>query len=88
MIASLRGTIIETDERSVVLDVQGVGYRIFCIPRDLAVISSKKNDEFSLFTYQHVRENAIDLYGFISREEEKMFQILIIETILEPIGIK
>lgn len=86
MIALLRGTIIENDDRSVVIDVCGVGYRVFCIPRDLAVISSKKNKEYSLFTYQHVRENAIELYGFVSREEESMFEILITVSGIGPKG--
>ena len=83
MIARISGTIIENNGKSVVLEVGGIGYRIFCIPRDL---TSLTKGEHTLYTYQHVRENALELYGFLVQEEERMFEILINISGIGPKG--
>ena len=59
----------------VVVDVVGVGYKIFASPYTLGKISGEK--EVELFTHTHVREDTLSLYGFASREELKMFELLI-----------
>lgn len=86
MIASLSGKIEEVDERSVVVNVQGVGYSVFMMSRDATKLLSQKGQEVHLFTFQYVRENALELYGFLNRAEEKMFQILITISGIGPKG--
>lgn len=83
MISRLSGTIVENDGKSVVLEIGGIGYRVFCIPRDL---TSLTEGEHTLYTYQHVRENVLELYGFLAQEEERMFEILISISGIGPRG--
>jgi Holliday junction DNA helicase RuvA len=74
MIGFLKGIIINQDLRSVVLDVNGVGYKIYT---NTAVLDSQKDKPISFWTHLAVRENALDLYGFSTREELNFFELLI-----------
>lgn len=73
MIAFVSGIVrlIRTD--SVVLDVHGVGYEVFICN----ALTQKIGDELFLYTYQHVREDAMLLYGFIKQEDYEVFMRLI-----------
>lgn len=82
MISLLRGTIIETGTRFAVLDVGGVGYKVFMT--DDAMHNLKKGVEISLWTYMAVREDALDLYGFPSRKEKDFFELLISVSSIGP----
>lgn len=73
MIARLEGTVVEVEPLAIVVMVGGIGYRI-------AVTNSSPftlDSSVTLHTHLAVRENAQDLYGFISREELHMFNNLI-----------
>ncbi|WP_239461051.1 Holliday junction branch migration protein RuvA [Faecalicoccus acidiformans] len=73
LIAFLQGIIrlIRTD--SIVLDVQGVGYEVYINNP----FSQKLGDELFVYTYQHVREDAILLYGFLKEKDYEVFMRLI-----------
>src|SRR5215471_13947274 len=77
MIAHLSGTVarIEANNNSVVLDVNGVGYRVQ-VP--LGVLSSlpEVGGKAMLYTLMVVREDDITLYGFSTMDEQRTFQIL------------
>lgn len=73
MIARLEGVVVEAAGGVVVLAVGGVGYKI-AIPRTCDV---NVGDETMLHTYLAVRETALDLYGFTSREDLTMFELLL-----------
>src|SRR5438309_6256779 len=75
MIAHLTGTVAATEANSVVLDVNGVGYRVF-VP--LSVLSSVPavGGQTTLQTVMAVREDDITLYGFASVEEREVFQLV------------
>lgn len=75
MISHLRGTILEVTDRYAVVDVQGLGYKVYCATDTLAGL--KAGSEKSLHTYLAVREDALDLYGFPSAEERGFFELLI-----------
>jgi Holliday junction DNA helicase RuvA len=75
MIASLRGTVAHTGPDSVVLEVAGVGYLVAVTP-DVAR-SVHLGDELHLHTYLIVREDALSLVGFPSREELAVFGVLV-----------
>ncbi|MBL4644359.1 MAG: Holliday junction branch migration protein RuvA [Candidatus Pacebacteria bacterium] len=75
MITQLRGTIVAKDPEYCILDVHGVGYRIFITPETLA--NTAENKEIMLWTYLSVRETALDLYGFLTREDLVFFELLI-----------
>ena len=66
MIGHLKGIVISKDLKSVILDVAGVGYKIHTNTASLS-IGKEKTSEF--WTYLAVRENALDLYGFRTKEE-------------------
>jgi Holliday junction DNA helicase RuvA len=75
MIASLTGTITARDEKSVVLDVHGVGLRVFILPRTLEKLPLQTTA--TLVTHLNVREDALDLYGFMTAGELRLFERLI-----------
>jgi len=75
MIALVRGTLAYKSIDHVIIDVGGVGYRLF-IPLS-TFYSLPETGEVSLFTHTHVREDSLLLYGFLSLEEKNLFVILI-----------
>ena len=75
MIRRLSGRIIFRDESEVVLDVGGVGYLVAVSPHTLLELDGA--EEISLWTYLAVRETALDLYGFMSRDELDFFELLL-----------
>jgi len=75
MISHLKGTIKYKNEKSVALDVGGVGYEIFiCLP---ALEKIKIGEEKEFFTHLYIREDAMELYGFETQEEKRFFELLI-----------
>ena len=77
MIGYLKGSVISLEEKSLLLDVGGVGYRIFASLDTLATLKKNKATEVALFTHLSVREDALDLFGFFSKEELRFFEQLI-----------
>ncbi|SDF93620.1 Holliday junction DNA helicase subunit RuvA [Fontibacillus panacisegetis] len=75
MIDFLRGQIALLETEYVVLDVHGIGYRVFC-PNPY-VYGTKKDEIVTIYIHHHVREDAILLFGFSTREEQKLFRKLI-----------
>lgn len=74
MIGSIRGKIILQDGNHIIVETGGVGYRILVSSKVL----SKSNDEgVSLFTYTHVKEDALELFGFAEIQDLKLFENLI-----------
>lgn len=73
MIAFVSGVVRLIRNDSVVLDVHGVGYEVFLSN----ALAQKMGDELFLYTYQHVREDAILLYGFIHEDDYEVFMRLI-----------
>lgn len=71
MIGYLRGTISHLLPEYCLMDVQGVGYRIFIAAATRQKLSV--GAETVLFTYLHVREDALLLYGFLAQDEYDLF---------------
>ena len=75
MFEYLTGAIVDTAPTYIVIDVNGVGYRLACAnPFRWQVNPS---DKVKVYVYQAVREDAITLYGFVSAEEKQLFMQLI-----------
>jgi Holliday junction DNA helicase RuvA len=84
MIAFIRGTVADITEDSIILETNGVGYRIF-VPGSVqsqAVVGR----ELKLHTYLSVREDAMNLYGFSSKDDLKVFKLLITVNGIGPKG--
>jgi len=75
MIGKLKGRVEEIDEDSVILDVGGVGYLVYCPSRVLQSLPGR-GEAAELHIETMVREDMIRLYGFISRAEKTWFQLL------------
>lgn len=75
MISSIRGNVLEVGERSVTIDIGGLGYKVFVT--DDALHTLKIGDTASLSTYLAVREDALDLYGFLNKKDKDFFTLLI-----------
>ncbi len=71
VIARLRGRVIEKGFQSVLLDVQGVGFEV-AVPITTAE-GLTVGKEAELLTYLHVREDALQLYGFLTPSERELF---------------
>jgi Holliday junction DNA helicase RuvA len=76
VIARLAGTIAEKGDGHAIVDVGGVGYRIHLSQASLARLPPV-GERVALRTYTHVREDALDLFGFATEEEEAVFRELI-----------
>lgn len=74
MIDFLRGQVAHLETEYIVLDVQGIGYRVFT-PNPYAF--AKQDGAVTAFIHYHVREDATLLFGFSTREEQKLFRRLI-----------
>ncbi len=77
MISRLRGVPVGRTGDGLVLDVNGVGYRLLATPRTLAALAPGPGAEITLHTHLHVREDALVLYGFETRQERDTFEILV-----------
>jgi Holliday junction DNA helicase RuvA len=71
MIAQITGLVVEQTEKNVVIDVGGIGYGIFTNAIfDLGTVAT-------LYTHLVIREDAHELYGFATREEKQLFNLLV-----------
>lgn len=76
MYAYIKGTLEEKTKDSIVIDVGGIGYKIFVSDQTMAKLT-ELGDTVKVYTHYHVREDNISLYGFLSNEELKMFELLL-----------
>ena len=84
MIARLRGKPVASTPEGLVLDVGGVGYLVAATPS--AIRKADGADEVTLETYLHVREDALQLYGFAERAERELFVQLLLGQRRRPEG--
>ncbi len=75
MIAYLKGEVITKSEEYVILEVQGIGYKIYMSKKSIDEL--EKDKQVRVYTYLKVREDDISLFGFCSNEELHMFELLI-----------
>ncbi len=76
MIASLKGIVSSKKPEGVIVDVGGIGYHV-CVPLCSLSNIPGPGELVFLHTYTHVREDTLQLYGFLSEEEKKIFVMLI-----------
>ncbi|MBI4089290.1 MAG: Holliday junction branch migration protein RuvA [Candidatus Levybacteria bacterium] len=76
MIGFLKGNVVARDSPYIILDVGGVGYRV-TVPKSVFSKSGSNGQKFKLFTYTHVRDDALELFGFEEAEDLKLFKYLI-----------
>lgn len=72
----MTGTILDKTPSALIIEVQGIGYQIF-IPLNTFYRLPEVKESVSLHIYTHVREDAIQLYGFFSVLEKELFLLLL-----------
>lgn len=82
MIATLTGVVAEKTADMVVLDVSGVGYGLFAATEDYGRLGA--GDLAKLYVYEHIRENAHELFGFTALDTKRLFQQLLDVTGVGP----
>ena len=85
MISFLKGYIEEKSEKSIFLDVNGVGYEIY-MPTGSASMLPAVGEEVKIHTYLQISENGIGLYGFLTKDELDVFKLLITVNGIGPKG--
>ncbi len=85
MISYIRGELITIEEDRVIIDVNGVGFGIYTPLQSMNYLPSI-GEEVRLHTYMNVREDAIQLYGFLTRDDLKVFKLVIGVSGIGPKG--
>ncbi|HXK16358.1 MAG TPA: Holliday junction branch migration protein RuvA [Polyangiaceae bacterium] len=77
MLGFLRGRVISEEPSGVILDVGGVGYELTVPVGSLGRAPQAPNGDVELWVHTHVREDALDLFGFASELERRVFRLLV-----------
>ncbi len=85
MISYIKGELVEVYEEGVVVESGGIGYEIKMPLSSISNLPRTKND-IKIYTYLHVREDAIGLFGFLTRDDLKTFKLLITVNGIGPKG--
>lgn len=74
MIASITGKVVDRGAAYIVLETNGIGYKLFVVPKIMEV---PLDEVLTLHTYMQVREDAMNLFGFATASELAFFELLI-----------
>ena len=76
MIAFVKGSLVDVESDGVIIDVGGIGYNVFVSSYTMGRLPLEGN-EVKLYTYLNVKEDLMQLYGFLSKDELRIFKLLI-----------
>lgn len=85
MVSYVRGELVAIEEEKVIIDVNGVGFGIF-MPAQSMNYLPMIGEEVRLHTYMNVREDAIQLFGFLTKDDLKVFKLVIGVSGIGPKG--
>ncbi len=85
MIGYIKGTVDSIFEDRVLVENNGIGYEIYVPGSDLSVMPHS-GEEVKLYTYLHVREDLMQLFGFLTRDALGLFKLLITVSGIGPKG--
>lgn len=85
MISYLKGELAEVKENYVVIEVGSIGYEVY-LPSSSIMELPSKGSNIKIYTYLHVREDAIGLFGFLTKDDLEMFKLLITVNGIGPKG--
>lgn len=80
----IKGTVEHITENMLVIENNGIGYRILTSAYTAGRVSL--HEQVTVYTYMHIREDDVSLFGFLSREEIAVFQMLISVSGIGPKG--
>lgn len=76
MIAYIKGELAEVEENALIIESGNIGYRVFISTQTLSELPAV-GAQIKLHTYFNVREDAMQLYGFLTRDDLEVFQLLL-----------
>lgn len=76
MIAYIKGILAETEGDRIVVETGGIGYQIF-VPLSVFDRLPARREQVQIYTYFAVREDAMSLYGFLTRDDREVFRLLL-----------
>ena len=85
MYAYIKGILAEITEDAIIVENQGIGYEI-AVPGQVFDYLPSVGEEVKIYTYHYVREDAILLYGFLTKEDVRIFKMLIRVSGIGPKG--
>lgn len=85
MISFLKGELAEIKESYVIIEVNNIGYEVN-LPSSSILMLPSKGSTIRLYTYLHVREDALNLFGFLTKDDLEMFKLLITVNGIGPKG--
>lgn len=85
MLAYIKGELAAVSEDTVVVETNGIGYELFA-PATAIMNLPAVGSEIKIYTYLYVREDAVQLFGFITRDELEVFKLLITVSGIGPKG--
>lgn len=85
MVAYVRGKLVSVEEDKVIVDVGGIGYNVFVSASTFTKLPSDGH-EITLYTYLNVKEDLMQLYGFLTKDELHVFRLIIGVSGIGPKG--
>ncbi len=76
MISYVRGELAAVEPQKAIVDVGGVGYGVY-MPQQALSLLPRPGNEVKLYTYLNVKEDAMQLFGFLSRDDLEIFRLVI-----------
>lgn len=77
MIRHLSGTVIHTNEKSIIIDINGIGYLVYMSLPTQATLNPAVGHTLACFVYHSIREDTQELFGFASFAELELFELLL-----------
>ncbi len=85
MYSYIKGILTDVEENLVVIETGGIGYNIYTTGQTLDYLPSV-GEELKLYTYLHIREDAMVLYGFLTKDDLRVFKLLLGVSGIGPKG--
>lgn len=85
MISYIKGELVEVTENAIVLDHGGIGFSVM-MPASILAKLPQIGSELKVHTYLYVKEDILDLYGFLTKDDLKIFKLLITVNGIGPKG--
>ncbi len=85
MISYIKGELVAVEREKVIVDVNGIGWGIYMPEQSMGLLPQTGN-EVKIHTYLNVREDAMQLYGFLTRDDMEVFRLLIGVSGIGPKG--